>query len=81
MQQNPANKIAINRRRVVQFNSSYSHHLPENKATAQKGSGRCWMFAGCNTLRVAAIKAMNLGEDFEVSQSYLAFWDKLEKAN
>jgi bleomycin hydrolase len=77
----PANKIALNRKRVVRFNNTYSHHLAENKATAQKGSGRCWMFAGCNTLRVAAIKAMNLGEDFEVSQSYLAFWDKLEKAN
>jgi bleomycin hydrolase len=77
----PANKIALNRRKVVKHNNSYSHHLTEYKATAQKGSGRCWMFAGCNTLRGAAIKAMNLGEDFEISQSYLAFWDKFEKAN
>jgi bleomycin hydrolase len=77
----PANKIAQNRSIIVQHSNSYSCHLAENKATAQKGSGRCWMFAGCNTLRSSAIKAMSLSEEFEISQSYLAFWDKFEKAN
>ncbi len=77
----PANKLALNRNVVVKHNNIYSDHLAENKATSQKGSGRCWLFAGCNTLRTVAIKALNLGEDFEISQAYLAFWDKFEKAN
>lgn len=48
--------------------------------TNQKQSGRCWMFAGLNTLRRILIK--NLGiRDIELSESYLMFYDKLEKSN
>lgn len=48
----------------------------------QKSSGRCWIFATCNVLRSHVIK--NYGLDpakFQLSQSYLFFYDKLEKAN
>ena len=48
--------------------------------TNQRSSGRCWLFATTNVLRVAIMKKHNLKE-FELSQSYLFFWDKLEKAN
>ena len=48
--------------------------------TQQGSSGRCWLFAATNVLRVAIMKRYNLKE-FELSQSYLFFWDKLEKAN
>ena len=48
--------------------------------TNQKGSGRCWMFAALNTMRVEVMKKLNL-EDFELSQNYLLFYDKLEKSN
>ena len=48
--------------------------------TNQKSSGRCWLFAATNVFRVAIIKKYNLKE-FQLSQSYLFFWDKLEKAN
>src|SRR5690606_15959680 len=37
-------------------------------------------FAGLNLFRVAAMKAMNLKE-FEFSQNFTLFWDKLERAN
>jgi len=79
--QNPVSKVARNRRAHVAVDNCYSEHLAENKATAQGGSGRCWMFAALNTFRVPAIKAMNLGDDFELSSNYTLFWDKLEKAN
>jgi bleomycin hydrolase len=39
------------------------------------------MFAALNTFRVEAIKKMNLENDFELSQNYMTFWDKFEKAN
>lgn len=77
----PVGKVALNRERVVQVDHTFSHHLPENKITAQKNSGRCWMFAALNTFRVEAIKNMGLDTDFELSQNYTLFWDKFEKAN
>lgn len=46
----------------------------------QRSSGRCWIFASTNVFRVALMKRYNL-ESFELSQSYLFFWDKLEKSN
>lgn len=48
----------------------------------QKSSGRCWIFATCNVLRSHVIKNYNLDPTkFQLSQSYLFFYDKLEKAN
>lgn len=48
--------------------------------TNQRSSGRCWLFAATNVFRVAIMKKYNLKE-FELSQSYLFYWDKIEKAN
>ncbi|PSR71750.1 hypothetical protein PHLCEN_2v12354 [Hermanssonia centrifuga] len=48
--------------------------------TNQKSSGRCWLFASTNVLRYNIMKKLNL-EDFQLSQSYLFFWDKLNKSN
>ena len=48
----------------------------------QKSSGRCWIFATSNVLRTHVIKNYNLDpEKFQLSQTYLFFYDKLEKAN
>jgi len=76
----PVNQLALNRRKSSIVDHSFSVHLPENPATAQKQSGRCWMFAALNTMRTKAQRAMNL-ESFELSQNYTLFWDKLEKSN
>lgn len=58
----------------------FSLTLKQGKVTAQKQSGRCWMFAAMNFLRYHVIHSLNL-EDFELSQNYTLFYDKLEKAN
>lgn len=58
----------------------YSIHLEQGKVTNQKQSGRCWMFAALNCMRFQVRKKLNL-EDFELSQNYTFFYDKLEKAN
>lgn len=50
------------------------------KATNQKASGRCWIFAACNVLREIIAKKCKIKE-FELSQSYVAFYDRLEKIN
>lgn len=77
----PVSKVALKRETAAKLDHSYSVHLTENKATAQNNSGRCWMFAAMNVLRYEAARHMNLGDDFELSQNYTLFWDKLEKAN
>ncbi|KAL6854027.1 peptidase C1B, bleomycin hydrolase [Trichoderma novae-zelandiae] len=48
--------------------------------TNQRSSGRCWLFASTNVFRVALMKRHGLAS-FELSQAYLFYWDKLEKAN
>ncbi len=72
--------IALNRGIVTNTDHSFSTFLDDWSVTNQKQSGRCWMFAGLNLLRVAAMKKMNTKE-FEFSQNYTMFWDKLERAN
>lgn len=48
--------------------------------TNQRSSGRCWIFAATNVFRVAIQQKYNIPR-FELSQAYLFFWDKVEKAN
>jgi len=49
--------------------------------TDQKSSGRCWLFATCNLIRQLMMdKVQEFNDiDFELSQSYLFFYDKLER--
>lgn len=52
------------------------------KVTDQKSSGRCWLFATCNLIRMVAmsnVPELNGLKDFELSQNYLFFFDKLER--
>lgn len=49
-------------------------------ATNQNNSGRCWIFAALNVLREIVAKKCDIKE-FELSQSFVAFYDKLEKIN
>ena len=72
--------LATRRDVVTEADHSFSIKLDDWKATAQKKSGRCWLFAGLNLLRAGAAGKMKL-KDFEFSQNWPLFWDKLEKAN
>lgn len=59
----------------------FSHEVkPSFKITNQQRSGRCWMFAALNVLRTQLGKKVSL-QEFEFSQSFLYFYDKIEKAN
>ena len=58
----------------------FSIELETLPITNQQKSGRCWLFAAANVLRERIAKKLNLA-NFELSQSYLAFWDKFERAN
>ena len=72
--------VAISREIINGTGHSWSVLLDDWKVTNQKQSGRCWMFAGLNLLRVGAMHKMGLKE-FEFCQNYAMFWDKIERAN
>jgi bleomycin hydrolase len=73
-------ELLLDQRLVSSIDHTFSVQLDDWSVTNQKQTGRCWMFAGLNLLRVGARKKMGLKE-FEFSQNYLMFWDKVERAN
>ena len=78
---NSITDVAMSRSAFVNAQHTFSHLVPlEGKATSQKSSGRCWIFAALNVMRLPLMAKHNL-EEFEFSQSYMFFWDKFEKSN
>ena len=64
-----------------QINGAFSIEVKDTGSiTNQKSSGRCWMFSGLNVIRSIAMRKMHV-KNLELSQSYLMFFDKLEKSN
>jgi bleomycin hydrolase len=72
--------VAINREILNTIDHSLSTTLDDWKVTNQEHSGRCWLFAGLNLLRVGVMRKTGLKE-FEFSQNHAMFWDKIERAN
>lgn len=60
--------------------NNFSINIETLPVSNQMQSGRCWIFAGCNFLREFTAKKYNM-DSFELSQNYVAFYDKLEKSN
>lgn len=56
---------------------AFSVEVKTRGITAQEQSGRCWLFAALNILREKVAEKCKLDE-FELSQNYLSFYDKLE---
>lgn len=77
---NGINAVAMNQASPVAMQYTFSHEIKTGPITHQKQSGRCWLFAGLNILRVQVARNCNL-EGFELSQTHMMFWDKFEKAN
>jgi len=74
-------EACLSRLSLESTNHVFSHKVDEIKpVTHQKSSGRCWIFAVLNAMRIPFVKSLEI-DDFEFSQSYLFFWDKVERAN
>lgn len=79
---NGINNTALNNESVKKMHYNFSEEIDVGKVTNQKKSGRCWIFAALNNIRYSIAEDLKIKDhDFELSQSYLMFWDKLEKAN
>ena len=74
------NEVALDHSIVREAEHTFSTRLDDWGVTNQARSGRCWMFAGLNMFRVDSKDVLNVKE-FEFSQNYVMFWDKLERAN
>lgn len=93
--QNPINKIieekitkyglkktCINEEIIKQNPPIFNIELSETKRYDQKDSLKCWIFAGINVIKRNIAKNLNMNVmDLELSDNYIAFFDKLEKSN
>lgn len=72
-------EVCTSRRRLQEGTQHVFEHKVDAEikpVTNQKSSGRCWLFATLNVIRIPFAKAFNV-EEFEFSQGYLFFWDKV----
>ncbi|MCQ2801202.1 MAG: C1 family peptidase [Bacilli bacterium] len=65
---------------VKEMDFNFDINIKTMAVSNQKASGRCWIFAACNVMRELIGKKIGAGT-FKLSQSYIAFYDKLEKLN
>ena len=77
---NSIKNLSVNRENLGKVDTYYSNRVKTKGVTNQQKSGRCWLFTGLNVLRPVVINKLDIN-GFEFSQSYLFFYDQLEKSN
>lgn len=77
---NGINNVSINEELLRKMRNTFNVEIDAGDVCNQKQSGRCWMFAGLNVLRTILMEKFHV-KNIELSQAYLQFYDKLEKAN
>lgn len=75
-------EMCMCRCKVMATSHVFTHKVESEgrPVTNQKSSGRCWIFAALNVMRLPFMKQYNL-EEFEFSQAYLFYMDKIERCN
>lgn len=77
---NDIKSLSLNRDLIGNQDDLFNVKVTGTGIINQRSTGRCWMFAGANVVTPKVMTALKLS-DFQLSESYLAFFDKLEKAN
>ncbi len=75
-----ADNVMQNWERMTAVDTFFTLRLKDERITSQKETGRCWMFSGLNIIRPIVCRKLGC-DDIELSQNYLFFFEKLEKAN
>ena len=78
--QTDISSVASSKDSVIEMDFKFDIDIKTMPVNNQKASGRCWIFAACNFMREMIAKELGVKE-FKLSQSYIAFYDKLEKLN
>ena len=75
-------KVCLNRKVIKENPPIFNIELSETKRYDQKGSLRCWAFAGINVIKRNMASNLNIDiMEFELSDNFIAFFHRLEKAN
>jgi bleomycin hydrolase len=77
---NTIKDLSLNRSIITNVDKQFNVKVKTTGIINQRSSGRCWMFAGANAVTPKVMTKLKLS-DFDLSQSYLALYDKLEKSN
>ena len=72
--------VASSQDDIQEMDFNFDINIKTLPAANQKASGRCWIFAATNVCREIIAEQCQLS-NFELSQSYVAFYDRLEKSN
>lgn len=79
---NGLEKTCIERKILIENQPIFNIELPETKRYDQKENQKCWIYAGINVIKHNIAKNLNMNiMDLELSDNYIAFFDKLEKSN
>lgn len=79
---NGLENACINRDVIIENQPVFNIELPESKRYNQQDSWKCWIYAGLNLIKHNIAKNLNMNVmDLELSNNYIAFFDKLEKSN
>lgn len=78
---NPINDLAKTANTLAPVDDAFCIETTKQSIHNQKSSGRCWMFSSMNVLRSRFARNNKDTLAVEYSQSYLFFYDQLEKAN
>jgi bleomycin hydrolase len=79
---NSLHRVSEKREYMQSRDNEFSHTLdPVLEISNQGLSGRCWLFAVLNVMRHELIRKFELNREFELSESYVCFYEKLEKCN
>lgn len=72
----------INKEIIEENQPIFNIELPESKRYNQKESHTCWIYAGFNMIKHNIAQNLNMNiTHLELSNNYIAFFDKLEKSN
>ncbi len=79
---NGLENACIDRDIIIENQPIFNIELPESKRYDQKDNHKCWIYAGINMIKHNMAKNLNIDvKELELSNSYIAFFDKLEKSN
>ena len=75
-------KVCINTKIIEDNPPVFNIELEETKRYDQKNSLRCWVFSGINVIKRNMAKNLNMDiMNFELSDNFITFFHRLEKAN
>lgn len=82
IKENGIQKNCIDKKIIEENRPLFNIELPDGKRYDQKDSLRCWIYSGLNFIKRDIAKSLNINIlDFELSPTFVAFFDRLEKAN